>query len=173
MKKIARIGIPIIILLGISFMLIKTVKKIEQSKKIAKQIEIIPEFEFLEITSEKLYTNHHLKEDKPTLFIYFNTECEHCLYEAEQISKNIEQFNNYQIIMISVEEPEILKTFALKYKLENHSNLFILYDKNLMFEKTYGNCPFPSSFIYNKDKKLVKVFKGEVKIDALLKYLSE
>lgn len=173
MKKIARIGIPIILLLGISFMLIKTVKKIEQSKKIAKQIEIIPEFEFLEITTGNLFTNLHINENKPTLFIYFNTECEHCLYEAEQISKNIEQFNNYQIIMISIEEPEKLNVFAGKYKLINHSNLFILYDKNLMFEKTLGNCPFPSCFIYNKDKELVKVFKGEVKIDALLKYLSE
>lgn len=173
MKKYIKIVIPLILFLGIGVMLMITIKKIEQSKIIAKQIEIIPEFEFLEIATGKLFTNLQINENKPTLFIYFNTECEHCLYEAEQINKNFEQFNNCQIIMISIEEPEILNVFARKYKLINHSNLFILYDKDLMFEKIFGNCSFPSSFIYNKDKELVKVFKGEVKIDALLKYLSE
>ena len=75
--------------------------------------------------------------------------------------------------MISFEETDTLQAFAEKYNLLNHSDLFVLHDKDLKFEKIFGDCPFPTSFIYNKEGNLVKHFKGEVKIETLLKYLNE
>ncbi len=173
MKEIIKIVFPIILFLGVGFMLFKTFKKIEQKNTIALQIKKIPDFEFLEIQSNEKFSSKSLKKDIPVLFVYFNTECEHCRYEIKQISHNINKFENCQIIMISIEEPEILKTFTKKHNLLNKKNITILYDKDLMFEEIFGNCPFPTSFIYNKKRELVKTFKGEVKIEALLKYLNE
>ena len=43
----------------------------------------------------------------------------------------------------------------------------------MIFEDIFGKSGIPASFIYNKQGKLVKQFKGEVKVNALLKYLKQ
>lgn len=109
---------------------------------------------------------------KSCLIIYYNSECEHCQYEAELISKQIEQFKDYQILMISYEPIEKILAYRKKFKL-NYSFIEFLQDSKYQFDNIFGNSPFPSSFIYNKNRKLVKQFKGEVKTEAMLKYLAK
>lgn len=43
----------------------------------------------------------------------------------------------------------------------------------MVFDDIFGKSGVPASFIYDKNGKLVKQFKGEVKVEALLKYLKE
>jgi len=172
MRKRIKIIIPLVLFLGIGYMLFKTYQKIDRKNKIALQIKEIPDFVFLDINSNKKFNKQQLNKEKPVLFVYFNSECEHCVYEIQQISYSIEHFNHAQIVIISIEEPEIIKAFVQKYDLLNHRNVIVLYDKILNFEKIFGNCPFPTTFIYDKNWELVKQFKGEVKVEALLKYLN-
>ena len=150
MKKIIKILIPFVLFFIIGFLLLKSHEKVKCRKQVEQQITNLPDFNFLEINSNKQFSKHLLDTNKSVIFIYFNTECEHCRYELEQISSNINKFNNCQILIISIEEPEIVKTFVKKYNLLNQNNVIILYDKDLVFENIFGNCPFPTSFIYNK-----------------------
>lgn len=152
-------------------MLFKTIKKIDHANEIEEQRKTIPAFHFLNVYSNLVFSYSDLDNNKSLIFIYFNTECEYCIYEAEEISKNIQAFAGCQILMVSIESPKLLIQFAEKYNLSNIDNLYILYDKELCFEKTFGINPYPSCLIYNKSGKLVKHFKGEVKIDALTKYI--
>ncbi|MFP4022879.1 MAG: peroxiredoxin family protein [Thiohalospira sp.] len=172
MRKRIKIIIPLVLFLGIGYMLFKTYQKIESKNKIALQIKTIPDFEFLDINSNKNFTKQQLNKKKPVLFVYFNSECDHCSYEMQQISYFIKDFNHTQIVLISIEEPEIIKAFVKKYNFLNQSNVIVLHDKTLNFEKIFGNCPFPTTFIYDRNWELVKQFKGEVKVEALLKYLN-
>jgi thiol-disulfide isomerase/thioredoxin len=171
MKKFIKISIPVFLFLGIGFMLFKSFKKIEHKKQIEQHIQKIPQLDFKDIQTGLQFANQNLKRNTSILVIYFNTECEHCQYEISEISKNIEQFNHAQIVLVSIEEPDFLLSYFAKSNLLNLVNVFILYDNELRFEKIFGNCPFPTTFIYDKNWELVKQFKGEVKIEALLKYL--
>jgi len=173
MKKIHLILIYISLAIGLGTMLIITLQKIEQEDYAFSQITILPEFVFTDIETGNEFSNNQLKIDIPTLFIYFNTECEHCQVEISQINKNIDNFNNTQIVMISFEEPTILLEKLKHTNLLNSDNVFILFDSKNEFQKISGDCPFPTSLIYNEDQKLIKVFKGEVRVEALLKYLKK
>ncbi|HCX72826.1 MAG TPA: hypothetical protein DHM37_03825, partial [Candidatus Cloacimonas sp.] len=83
-----------------------------------------------------------------------------------------DKFKDFQVLLVSIEEPDILKQYFKTSDLLNRDFIYILYDKDMQFERVFGRCPFPTSFIYNRNKELVKIFKGEVKVEALLKYLN-
>ncbi|MQY79003.1 MAG: hypothetical protein GH151_07385 [Bacteroidetes bacterium] len=74
--------------------------------------------------------------------------------------------------MISTASRESVKDFAYNYHLLEFDNITILIDSLDGFHDIFGHNPFPTSFIYNKERKLVKQFKGEVTTEALLKYLN-
>jgi thiol-disulfide isomerase/thioredoxin len=112
-----------------------------------------------------------LPEKKPTAIIYFNTECDHCQYEATQIQQNIVQFKDSQILMLSIEPLANIRRFIKTYKLEGFSNLQVgqITGKNAV--ETFGFKSVPHILIYNDENQLVKEYKGETKIEAILKYL--
>ena len=102
MKKIIKIVLFVILILFLGFMLNGIVKKIKQKKLIAEQIHTIPQFSFINTLNQTVYTNDSIEIDMACLIVSYNSDCDHCQYEAEQISKHIEQFKNYQIIMVSL-----------------------------------------------------------------------
>lgn len=172
MKTLFKIILLIILFLFTTYMISVIVSKVKQKKIITEKIQIIPQFTFLNVISQNFYTNDSIEDLKSCLIIYYNSECEHCQYEAELISKQIEQFKDYQILMISYEPIEKILAYRKKFKL-NYSFIEFLQDSKYQFDNIFGNSPFPSSFIYNKNRKLVKQFKGEVKTEAMLKYLAK
>ncbi len=106
---------------------------------------------------------------KPTVIIYFNPGCEHCQYEATEIGHRAEQFGKINTILVTPEPSvEKVKAFAQTYHLNEVDNLFILLDKNRQFIRHFGTTVFPSVFIYGPDQKLLKSYKGEVKIEAII-----
>ncbi len=172
MKKVIKIVLFVVLILFLGYMLNVIVKKIKHRNLITEQIQSIPQFLFINSLNQNVYTDDSIEIDKACLIIYYNSECDHCNYEAEEISKHSEQFEDYQVIMISYEPIENILAFREKYKL-NHTFITFLQDSQYQFDNIFGHSPIPTSFIYNKDKKLVKQFKGEVKVEALLKYLAE
>ena len=122
--------------------------------------------------NQNKFTNDSIQKEQAYLIVYFNSECEHCQNEAEQIGKQIDEFDIYQILMISYETKETILAFREKHKLINPSITF-LQDSEYQFDDIFGNSPIPTSFIYNKKRALVKQFKGEVKTEALLNYLAQ
>lgn len=167
MKKFLKIIIPILILGAIAFMGYKLIRKINYKKEVAENIKTIPAFSYLTIDG-KVFSNKDLKENIPTVFLYFNSECEHCQSEAEQIRDNIEKFANAQLVFISFEEPKKITAFATKYKLDHYDTITFLYDKQVSFATTFDVNYLPSVVIYDKNKKLIKKIKGEVKIEKIL-----
>ena len=55
--------------------------------------------------------------DLPLLFIYFNSECDHCQYETKQIVEYIKYFKGIQILLVSREPQHAIIAFREKYHL--------------------------------------------------------
>lgn len=171
MKKYLKIIIPILILGTIAFMGYKVISKINHKKEVAEHIKTIPSFSYSTIDG-KLFSNKDLKDNSPTVFLYFNSECEHCQSEAEQIRDNVEKFASVQLVFISFEEPEKITAFAKKYKLDHYDAITFLCDKQVSFATTFDVSGLPTVVIYDKNMKLIEKIKGQIKIENILKKIT-
>jgi len=167
MKKILKILIPILIISLLAFMGYKVVSKINHKKQVAENIKKIPNFSYVTLEN-KVFTEENLVKGKPTLFIYFNSECDFCNHEAEMVQQNIEQLKDIQVVFISFEPIEKIKQFATKFKLLNHDSITFLSDSKISFATTFDVKSLPCLVLYDKDNNLIEKIKGQVKIETVL-----
>ena len=167
MKKTLKILLPILIISLLTFMGYKVVSKINHKKQVAENIKKMPAFSYLTLEN-KIFANENLEKGKPTLFIYFNSECDFCNHEAELVKENIEQLKDIQVVFISYEPIEKIKQFAAKFKLLHHDNIYFLSDSKIAFASTFDVKSLPCLVLYDKDKNLIEKIKGQVKIETVL-----
>lgn len=159
------------IAIGLAVLLVFNIKQQYQRKaKVALQKQILPAFS---LYNQKLqrFSLTQLTKNKSVCVFYYNAECEHCQYEAQQISKNIAAFKEVQIVMISTNDPQETLRFSTTYNLENYPFITWLYDKDDVFYKWFGQSVCPSVYLYNTSHQLQKEYIGEVKIGAVIKQI--
>jgi peroxiredoxin len=167
MKKTLKIVIPLLVLSLLAFMGYKVVSKINHKKQVAENIKKMPTFSYVTLEN-KVFTQENLIQNKPTLFIYFNSECDFCNHEAEMVQQNIEQLKDIQVFFISYEPIKKIKQFATKFKLLNHANIYFLSDSKISFAATFDVKSMPCLVLYDKDNNLIEKIKGQVKIETVL-----
>lgn len=158
--------ISTIILLGYSI-----IKKVNHKAEVTKRIKTIPKFSFLTLNNE-VFTENSITTNKYKLFVYFNSECDYCQSEASQISENIEQFKDTQLIFVSFEPAANIKQFANDFNLLDKENVLFLHDKKLEFTKIFDAKSIPFMLLYSKDNQLIKKYKGVTKIENILKQIN-
>jgi peroxiredoxin len=166
LKKI----IPVIFSVIFGLLIFQITSKIKHKKEVAENIKTIPEFSFQNIKGGS-FTNQNIVRNSSTLFIYFNSECEFCNEEAEMIKENIEKFSNFQLIFVSVEQPELIKTFAEKHQLINYDKINFLSDTKVSFAPTFDVKSLPCLVLYDKDQHLIEKIKGQIKPEILIEKL--
>lgn len=168
--------ILIIVVIGVfsllSYLGYNVISKFKEKNQIAKQLEVIPEFEFLTL-EQKQFTKANLNRNTNTIFIYFNSECDFCQHEAQSINDNLEKFKNVQFIFVSAEPIEIIKKFAEQYNLNNQPNITFLYDNLDTFSSRFDANSIPYILIYNKSQKLIKKNKGQLNAKGILRALQQ
>jgi len=166
----------IIILLAILCIFCLSIAFSFKTIKIAKQREIVrqsfPVFNLSDLQGN-LFTQDSLKRNVPTLFLYFDPECETCHSEFKQIKLNQNDFHTGQIIFFSTQPADTIIHFLNNIAFEPSPNMIFLVDDKADLLKTLEIKGPPTSLIYNKNSELIKRFDGPVKIETLIKYLSE
>lgn len=105
--------------------------------------------------------------DQSTVLIFFNSECEHCQWEMEEIGKNLSQFEGHRLLLTSFEPETEASAFLKKHHL---SGCYLQSTPEKVMTAFTGGVP--QTLIYNKGK-LISHFKGEVKIAAILDALHQ
>jgi len=170
MKKYIRIIIPLIVFVTLFYTGYRMFEQSKFKKKQTEKLEHIPVFK-LKSTSGKYFTNKDIKGSVPVVFFYFNSECDFCLIEIQEIVKNIKRFNSIQLIFVSFEPIQKIIMFQATCKLDGYNNIAFLSDYKNIFSETFGVKTLPSSLVYNKYGKLVSRNNGAVKVNYLLKAL--
>jgi len=170
MRKFAK-RIIILIAIATGLMIVFISFKFYNSKEIPEQIQSLPPFAFNDYKTDAIFTDNNIHSGKAILIVYFHPECDFCQHEAEQISKHIDGFKDCQILFVSNAVKDSIASFAKTFKLSNQENVLLLLDKDFTFDDIFGKTGTPSSFLYNKRHKLLKNFKGFVKVDEILKYI--
>ncbi|MFM6993890.1 MAG: peroxiredoxin family protein [Sediminibacterium sp.] len=171
MSKRGLILLILLFFLGITAYLTSKIWNInKQNSKARIERQSLANFSFYTLDST-LKNKQIIERGIPVCVIHFNTECEHCQEEAKLIHMHIKQFKNAGIIMVSPNPPIEIRVFSQQYGLDQYPQIILLWDKEKKFQQWFGNAPFPSTYIYNKAHQLVKEYRGEVKIEAISKYL--
>jgi peroxiredoxin len=169
-KKYVKIILPFLFVGLFGFLIFQITSKIKHKTEVAENIKIIPPFNFQNVNGGS-FTNENLIKNTPTLFIYFNSECEFCNEEAEMVKENIEKFKNFQLIFISIEKPELIKSFAVKHKLNEYDKINFLSDTQVSFASTFDVKSLPCLVLYDKDQNLIEKIKGQIKPEVLIQKL--
>ncbi len=170
MKKYLKIIIPILFIGVLGYFGYQIYIKIQHKKEVAENIKTIPRFAYKSMDG-KTFTNKNLKTGKPIVFFYFNSDCEHCQNEAQQVRLNLSKLSGVELIFISFETPKSIKNFARTYQLDDCKNITFLCDQKITFATTFDVNAVPSIVTYDKNQKLVEKIKGQVKIETLIKKL--
>lgn len=108
---------------------------------------------------------------RPTVIVFFSTTCEYCSHEAREIGRHIGDFSKANFLFISSESLRSINQFITENKLaEFQGILFARISGDSAFDN-FGPLVFPHLFIYNSERMLVHEFKGETKVEAILKHI--
>jgi len=140
-------------------------EKIDKYKK-------LPFFDLVDYTG-KTFSKSDLKKNKVVLFMFFNTECDICKAEILQLNTRNKEFQNVEIVLISIQPVEIVKKYIDDIHLILDSNVHVLIDDNLELISSMDISTTPVSLIYDANGILTKRFNGFVKIDTLLLLLTK
>lgn len=171
MRKPIKIILTLLFISIFVFLGYRIVNKINYKNEVKKHIKTIPVFLYQNIKG-KTFTNENLKKGTPTIFIYFNTDCEHCNTEAQTIKETITKFKGIELIFVSFEKPQLIKKFAERHQLNNYDNVYFLYDSKVTFAPTFDVNSIPCIVLYDKNHQLIEKIKGQTKPEVLIKKLN-
>ncbi len=154
------------------FLVLKTVYRIKDKKQIANNIASLPDLTIIKTDFNSLKINS-ITSNNSIILIAFNTTCDVCQHEIKDILDNIKRFEKVKIVMISSEPMDSIINFQRKYELNKYDNIFLGQVNDVYASQILGIEIIPQIFIYSSDKKLIKVYKGEAKLDAILKYFDK
>lgn len=158
MKKKVIIFFGFLLILVVGWMGYSSIKKLDMKNDIQSR-----QSDLTLMLSQLGQSN--VDESTFTILMFFNSECEHCQWEMQEISKNIDQFSQHQLLFASFEPEKEAMAFLDQHGL---SKYYVKSTPEKVMASFSGGVP--QTLIY-KDGKLVKHYKGEVKIEAILEAL--
>jgi len=151
------------------FFIYQTLQKTNKKKE-AQQY--VPSFSLLDIEGDRM-TEKTLKKNTPVLFLFFNTECDLCHTELNDINSYQNDLSECQMIFFSTQPADSIRSFLDQISFNQTPNMFFLVDENEELIETMGIQVMPTAIIYDRNGMLRKRFNGPVKIETLINYLSE
>lgn len=102
----------------------------------------------------------------------FNPTCGHCEDVTRMLEKNLGLFRDKQILLVAgAAMMPYLEYFNASTKVYEYPKIQIGVDSSDIINKTFIYNSLPQINIYDKERRLVKIFTGEVPLDSLKPYI--
>jgi thiol-disulfide isomerase/thioredoxin len=155
----------LIVIIGIllfSTLLYFTILRIIEYNKKSNYSNRLPNLTFEKLDGSAF--NFKSIDDKNVIVMFFSPDCEFCTEEINDLIKNIEQFNNTVILMISPSDTIILSKFYQEFEINKYENVIVLKDSIGKFKENFGSASIPTTILFNRNKE--KLFKAEGSITS-------
>lgn len=133
----------------------------------------LPAFNILEQDSTTVFNTGKLPSGNPIILMYFSPDCEHCQHMTEDILKNMDSLKQTTFVMLTALPFDKMRNFYQYYKLGNYKNITVGRDYEFFFSRHYGSQYVPYLAIYDRHKRLVKVFDGGTKVSTLIQLVND
>jgi thiol-disulfide isomerase/thioredoxin len=153
--------------------LIFTVLALLQSCRFVHQddltsISILPPVKMLLMDSTTIYNTSQIPPGKPTILLYFRPTCPHCKKETNTLLNNISALKDVNIYMLASAPFVDINNYSLSYHLESVKNITVGKDLGKSFTNKFAPKAVPYMAIYDTNRKLVKIYYGEVEINSII-----
>ncbi|MEY2648685.1 MAG: hypothetical protein RL282_1398 [Bacteroidota bacterium] len=137
------------------------------------QVKTLPVFNFVRMDNDAPYTQKNILPGKKTFFIFFDTECPHCMQAISEYNDNEKAMNNINMVMITRDPKKDVVPFLKNFgpKLIVKQNVTVLSDKNNQFIARFLPRKFPSMFLFNKKNQLMLYSDEEKDIPRFLQMI--
>jgi len=117
-------------------------------------------------------TNETLDNNASLIIMLFNPTCEHCELMAKTFKENIDLFQKSNLVLVAANGMEsYLDFFINNTATELVRKIQIGIDSSGLINQTFLYKTLPQVNVYNKERKLEKIFFGEVAIEELKPYI--
>jgi cytochrome oxidase Cu insertion factor (SCO1/SenC/PrrC family) len=118
--------------------------------------QAIPDFTFFRL-NEVAFTTKDLAPGKLLLFVFFDTQCDHCQHAVKEINQHYKEYKKVAIYLITLDDQEKLSRFMNKYgqNLKGKGNVTLLQDLRNEFITRFRPKKYPSLFLYSAKKELI------------------
>jgi len=131
----------------------------------------LPAFYILLQDSSTIFNTYYIEEGRPTVLMFFSPDCEHCQQFTKGLIEHMDSLKEVQFFLFTPMSLAMLRPFAEKMKLKNYKNMMVGKDYQFFFPQFYGAKYVPYIAVYDRQKKFVKMFEGNVKIEELMKVM--
>ena len=127
------------------------------------------------LVNDRTFKSFQLKKNEPVMLMYFSPECDHCKDLTREILKNAKSFGTSKpLIMITYFPMPEVKKFANDFSLQNYPNIKIGTEgMSLIVQKHYNIRNFPFIVLYDKNGKLVKMFREQAPSADIVKAMQQ
>lgn len=139
----------------------------KKSESEVSNLEGLHIFDFDSLHQENVF----LHNNKRTLMVLFNSECDHCHNQLIEIERNTHQLKSVNILLISSEPINTIKEFMMHYDFSKEVNIFPCKMNQEDVLSSFGYISYPHLLIYDRDKTLLRKFNGVTRIGEILNYL--
>ena len=171
MKQLIKITIITLFASGFVLLLYLTLHKYNEKQEIRENISVLPKLTLYESDSLK-FNYAELTPDHPTLLLYFNSECDYCHYQIQDLLSHYEDLDQVNLLLISAEPFERIADFGRKYQLQDFPRLKVTHINPLLAANALGAVATPTIFLYDRHKHLIEKIEGEIKMEAVINLLN-
>ncbi|MDR3713321.1 MAG: hypothetical protein P4L51_10930 [Puia sp.] len=141
---------------------------LDQGKEYLASISSLPAFDMLLMDSSTVFHAKQIPDGKSIVVLYFRPDCIHCQKETNMLLSHIEALRNVQIYLLTGASFEDVKKYYKSYHLDKYQNITVGKDYEHSFTRIFKPTSIPYMAIYDTDKKLKRIYYGEVDIDILI-----
>ncbi len=134
-------------------------------------VTYLPSVDATALNETKVNTKVYSGLIKYKIIVVFDSECDYCKSQINNIIKNRFKFGTAKIIFISPEPVNVINQFILKQNIYN-TDIVILSVPINELSKNFDCKTFPSTYIFNSTNKLIKAFTGEYSSEIILKEMN-
>lgn len=137
------------------------------------QVKSVPEFNFTKMADGSPFTPKDIPTGKKTLFVFFDTECPHCMRAISEYNEHEKELNDINVILITMDKRDVAVGFLKNFgpKLISKKNVTVLADKQNQFIAKFLPRKYPSMFLFGKSNQLIKYSDEETEIPIFLKHI--
>lgn len=122
--------------------------------------------------NKDIITEKSLKGGGNLIVMMFNPTCEHCEDMTLAIEKNTDLFRKTDVLMVAAANmTPYIGDFIKAMNTDKYPKLQIGVDSSKIIDKLYSYYSLPQLNIYNKDRKLIKMFSGITTMESLKAYV--
>jgi thioredoxin-related protein len=133
----------------------------------------LAQFDITLINNEK-FKSFQLKKNQPVILMYFSPECDHCKDLTKEIIKNGKSIATKQLIMITYFPVADVKKFANDLSIQKYPNIKVGTEgMTLIVQRHYNIRNFPFIVLYDKNGKLVKMFREQAPPADIVKAMQQ